>query len=151
MIEGSSVVPAIEGTNSSYRCEGVGILAILDTLTDVCNTHNITKGSMTICCDNLMVIENMESWSQLRMTPSHKNADLMSACLRLRDSLPININWKHIYGHQDESIPYHMLPRLAQINIDMDHKAKELVTKMIYNKDIRYSRCDHPHSFMLCT
>ena len=59
MIEGSSVVPAIEGTNSSYRCEGTGILAILDTLTNLCTKYQISKGSITICCNNLTVIDNM--------------------------------------------------------------------------------------------
>jgi hypothetical protein len=45
----------------------------------------------------------------------------------LKYKLPITVTFEHVYGHQDDRLSFDALPRLAQLNVIMDHCAKEKV------------------------
>ena len=53
-----------------------------------------------------------------------KHSDLLSATTKILNNLPIKINAQHVRGHQDEHTPYDMLPRIAQLNVKVDIRAK---------------------------
>jgi len=39
----------------------------------------------------------------------------------------VDVTIEHIYGHQDKLLQYDDLPRLAQLNVQMDRKVKAKV------------------------
>ena len=66
--------------------------------------------------------------------------------------LPIHITSQHVKGHQDEHIPFKLLPRIAQLKILVDTKAKiELEENQQDNLDTT-SLTPHQFSFptILC-
>jgi hypothetical protein len=53
--------------------------------------------------------------------------DLIRAIRILKSKLPITVRFEHIYGHQDDLLAYNYLPRMAQLNVEMDYLAKDRV------------------------
>jgi hypothetical protein len=51
--------------------------------------------------------------------------DLIQAIHILKTKLPIRVEFTHIYGHQDDHLAFDSLPRMAQMNVEMDELAKE--------------------------
>ena len=122
----------------------------MDFINSVCQDYNITDGSITIHCDSKNVITVLENWQTLKMTPKHKNADIISAGLKLRDTIPIDLYFQHVYGHQDTTKEIEKLDPIAKLNVDMDMKAKELAIDII-NKKVPLSKLySHPLSFATC-
>ena len=54
-----------------------------------------------------------------------KSFDLVCRIKKEMDWSPIKWVMKHIYGHQDEKIPYEELDEWAKVNIECDKGAKE--------------------------
>lgn len=136
---------------SAYRSEILGLLALLDYIyfnEDIVLTNT---ASMTIYCDNERVLGVISRWSRDKFTPKAKHADLISALLAVRDKLGITIVVQHVKAHQDDSIPYHLLTPQAQLNVDMDKDAKEIVNIMITCPTVRANTSHHPYSFALCS
>ena len=77
------------------------------------------------------------------MTPRHKNADIISAGLKLRDAIPIDLNFKYVYGHQDKNVKYSELDPIAKLNVQMDTDAKDLAIDVI-NQTVTL-KVQHPH------
>ena len=101
----------------------LGLLAILDILRILTSEHNITVGACTIACDGISTLRKVfHSYSNTH--PSQKHSDLLSATTKILKILPIKIITQHIKGHQDDHTLYDILPRLAQLNIDADIRAK---------------------------
>jgi hypothetical protein len=46
------------------------------------------------------------------------------------ESLPIQITWRHLKGHQDNNAMFHQLDRWAQLNVQADGIAKNLLRKI---------------------
>jgi hypothetical protein len=61
---------------------------------------------------------------------SIKHADLIRANRVLKAKLPIAIHFDHIRGHQDDHVHYDALPRLAQLNVQMDQEAKNYLLQL---------------------
>ena len=116
----------------------------------ICSHKTVTRGSIDIHCDNERAVDAINEWTKAKVTPNSKNCNLVSACLSLRDKLPIKVKCIHEYGHQDETIPYHKLDPIAQCNVDMDLLAKQLVTKLTMEDVLVKSRCNHPKSLPQC-
>jgi hypothetical protein len=104
---------------NSYRSELQGIHAILLAVTTVCLFFHITEGEITIGCDNLAGVQRSNAdWLKINQTTKH--ADLIQAIRRLNEKLPILVRFVHIDGHQDHTTAVQDLPRLAQLNVEMD-------------------------------
>ena len=150
IISGSSISPGDNKIQSSFRSEMVGILAIIDLINSVCLDFNITDGTLTIYCDSKSVISVMNNWMTVKMTPKHKNADIISAALKLRDAIPIDIHFKGVFGHQDRMTSRHNLDPIAKLNVEVDEKAKNLAIDII-NNNVKYDQHhQHPLSFSTC-
>ena len=130
-IEGPSPTHRIIGTNQvpgpiregdSHRCELSGLYGIVIIVHTICKHFNITAGSIKIACDNKYALHVLDP--DFIPHTNYKNFDLGSAIWSLMQETPISWIGEHVKGHQDQHLSYYSLPRLAQLNIEMDLLAK---------------------------
>ena len=126
------------------------MMGILDYMDKNYTADTAGQGQLTIYCNNETVVNAMNEWSQSKVTSKAKNVDMISACLRMRDRIPIPIQCKHIYGHQDEAAAFDTLTPEAQKNVVMDGLAKELVDTLERRETQLPTHCDHPDSIATC-
>jgi hypothetical protein len=108
----------------SYRSELQGVHAMLLGLLAFCTYHHITDGSVTLGCDNLSCVRHGQyDWRKVPLSIAH--VDLVRAIRVIKSKLPIKVHFEHIYGHQDDYLSFDNLPRLAQLNVEMDQIAKD--------------------------
>ena len=113
-----------------YRSELQGIHALLLAVKILCQLHSVTSGRLIVGCDNQGGINKASpDWLRVRQSTSH--CDLIRAIRRLKDALPIEVQFVHIYGHQDRWKRLEDLPRLAQLNVAMDTAAKSFLRQCI--------------------
>ena len=148
LTEGKSIVPGINSIHSSFRSELVGILAILTFLDSLDKDLFSSTAALEIVCDNEKALHVFSNWSCQKMTPKHNNADILSALLRLRDTLPLKFTSTHVYSHQDKNTPEHLLPPKVQLNIKMDRLAKSYALQLINTSQLQFSFNKHYASFM---
>lgn len=55
------------------------------------------------------------------------SCDLLRACVKLKEDIPINLVFIHVKGHQDDHEAYHKLSLPSQLNILMDGLVKDLL------------------------
>ena len=127
---GTTQTSGSEREVNPYRSELQGIHTTLLAMDAVCTFCHITDGAITIGCDNLGGIK-CSSADWLKLNQNTKHADLIRAIRWLKDSLPITIHFVHIDGHQDRTAAFQDLPRLAQLNVEMDHQAKVRLRALI--------------------
>ena len=148
--EGQTIVPGKGDIHSSFRSELTGILAILQKLQDVCQDHSLDSGQITIHCDNKSALKVISQWQLAKVNPRKKNADIISACIKLRDKLPITITCQHVYAHQDTNVRVQELAPDAQWNVYVDKKAKILAELLIKGHYRQTDDSTHPLSFARC-
>ena len=112
-------------TADAYRGELLGIYSILTALLMLEQKHQpIEPWKLRIGCDN-----ERAGWISgakvMTVKPSCKHMDLVRAIRRTQSLLTTDINFFHIYGHQDNTTPLHFLPRDAQLNVQVDATAQE--------------------------
>ncbi|CAB9522815.1 hypothetical protein SEMRO_1344_G264710.1 [Seminavis robusta] len=123
-ISGANQVPGPILPGDSHRCELAGLFAIVLTIHCVCTHHQISHGSARIACDNQQAIHLFDP--EYIPDPNHRHFDLVSAILSYTRLTPIMWDAFHVKGHQDnKSTATQTLSRAAQLNIDMDRKAKQ--------------------------
>jgi hypothetical protein len=57
-------------------------------------------------------------------TPGQPHHDLIHEIRRKIASSPITWNHRHVQGHQDKHVPFHLLDMWGQLNVEMDSLAK---------------------------
>jgi hypothetical protein len=117
-IRGVNKVPGPIKDGDSHRCEVSGMYAVILLVKEICKLHGVEEGSIKVYCDNVTALEIFDS--DYLPNPKRKNFDLVSACWSLKNSVPVFWESEHIKGHQDTAIPYQMLSRQAQLNVEMD-------------------------------
>ena len=122
-------------TSDPYRGELLGIYAILSAISYIEKyNHHFTMGSIKIGCDN-----EKAGWisgkSNPTMSSTSKHFDLVRVICRLNYSLKTSVEFYHIYGHQDKNLPYHLLPRTAQLNVIVDDLAQDQFDKAHENSN----------------
>ena len=132
-IQVTSIVPGDTSIQSAYRSEVTGILASLQLLWELCQTYDIKQGTCTVVCDGKGALDKIFAASPQTVKPTWKQADLISACVKLIDMIPIQLIPLHVKGHQDAIRDYRDLSVYEQLNVIMDAKAK------IALKNIKYS------------
>ncbi len=92
-------------------------------LQTLCQYYNITQGSIEIGCDGKAALVKVFGNNPINL--DDPNFDLLSAIQKLKHSSQIHWTFRHIKGHQDDSIPLSSLDRWAKLNIEMDARAKD--------------------------
>ena len=146
-VTGTSIVPGVPELQGSYRSELVGLLALLQKLSDLCKQFSIQSGSVQIYCDSKSAIQSTFWRDPTTSSPSEKHSDLISAILSLRQTLPVTLTVSHVKAHQDDLGHTSFLSKQAQLNIKVDKLARE---SLFYNNgkvDLTSYQL-HPESFL---
>ncbi len=147
-ISGTSISPGPSYIQNAYRSELVGILGMLDAMTSICHHKNIKRGKTTIACDGISALDQAMRNDVQRISCKMKQSDIISACIQLHQALPIQIEYQHVKGHQDELKKYDELNKMERANVRMDNTAKNIL--QIYSKTDQQFNTNpgkHPLSF----
>ena len=102
IIKGKSMSPGQPSNQSAYQRKLVGVLAGSDYL-QVTTNITVQKGyGITLYCDNVSVLGEVDEWLADRMTPKPKHADIISAMIKVQDMLHLNVQVEHVQAHQDD-------------------------------------------------
>ena len=112
-----------------YRAELQGYHALLLGLKAFCTYYQITEGYIRTGFDNKLGVQRADDDRQ-RVVPRISHGDLVRAIRLMMSEIPIEISVEHVYGHQDDLVRYDDLPRLAQLNVQMDSCAKAKVVEL---------------------
>ena len=149
-ITAGALSPGNKEIQSAYRSEILGILGVLEELYAICVENNISSGMCTIMCDGLSALQVIERLNRQTLHSRYNSCDLLSACVSLRERIPITLRFAHVKGHQDESTDIQFLSTPAQLNVMMDGLAKELAETTCHEetKDLlqHYLGFSLPHS-----
>ena len=117
------VLISTTSTANAYRSELIGIYAALALTLAVTELYQLKEGFLLAGCDNEQGLY-LSSLLTDRVSPKQKHSDVLRAIRHVRQALPLDIHFKHIYGHQDDTTSYANLERSVQLNIDCDILAK---------------------------
>jgi hypothetical protein len=119
---GKVISPGQASVQSAYQSKLSGILTAVSVINALANFHNITT-AITLHCDCETGIK--KSFNKSPPSLQDSSYDLLKVIHHKITNT--NIQWAgaHIKGHQDDSIPYHLLDRTSQINILTDQMARE--------------------------
>jgi hypothetical protein len=126
-ITAGAISPGPPNIQTSYRSEILGLLGILEALDNFCTKWDIHNGKCTIYCDGLSALEKVMTATLASVNTRQKCCDLISACVKLKLNIPIDLAFAHVKGHQDDAIAIHNLSVPAQLNVLMDNLAKSLL------------------------
>ena len=68
---------------------------------------HINTGSVTIGLDCIPAMNRSQSTEPLR--PNHPSFDLLQDISNRIKDLPLQLKWRHVESHQDDTIPYNQL------------------------------------------
>ena len=108
-------------THKHHQCIHVGINRAL--ILEVTSLHVVKEGQLRVGCDNEKCLY-LSSLTNLKVPTKIKHADILRCIRIVRTALPLDITFEHIKAHQDDSILYHLLDRMSQLNVDCDTLAK---------------------------
>ena len=104
-------------------------------------------GKLHVGCDNLRALQQSFQQPMYKRSPKQKHSDLLSSISGVLNLNKLQVTYEHVEAHQDSSLPYDELSRLAQMNVRMDWLAKtasQLVQDNILPVPDKYK---HPLSF----
>ncbi len=121
---GDVIVPGSASDQSAYRSELAGIYSILVTVKKVCEYFHILQGSIELGCDGQSALDKAFNYvSIIRIEDA--DHDLLHAIRNLWAHSPLIWKFRHVKGHQDDTIPIKDLDRWASLNVEMDTRAKQ--------------------------
>ena len=80
----------------------------LEFILAVCCLHRVTNGIVEVRCDNKKVFFVSSKKVQM-VRQQRKHADILQEIRKVHTSIPLAMEFNHIRGHQDESIPAQLL------------------------------------------
>ena len=113
---------------NSYRSELSGLYAILAYINALTVVYSITAGNVLIDCNNIVALnKSLDQDRRVRSPVMH--GDIIRAIQHYRHKISdsIALTFEHVLGHQDRVTAYEDLPRIAQLNVQMDSKAKSFL------------------------
>ena len=119
-ITAGALSPGSPEVQHSYRSELVGLLGILEKLWYICKEENIKRGHCTIACDGLSALKSVGEIVRDTLNTRMTSVDIISACIHLKEIIPIELTFAHVKGHQDNNTPLENLSLPSQLNIMMD-------------------------------
>ena len=144
---GSHGVPQGSSSMDSYRAEIYGIYGIMVSLQYLVQHHQIKKGSVLIACDNKAGLYNSLAYND-RASVAQGSFDILWAIQSIKSSLPLEIRYQHVKGHQDKS--RRSLTLLETLNCIMDKKAGQYREYIESSTTYEYSKL-HYYSNWNCT
>jgi len=141
------VIPSTTTTANAYRAELTGLYVSMTYVLAVCLRHKIEHGQVEIGCDNEQGLY-LSSILNDRVATKMKHSDVIRAIRKVRCSIPVNLVFTHIYGHQDDGKDYLDLDRMAQLNVDCDKLAKTALRR--HNRLNKAIQDNLPHEVFVC-
>jgi hypothetical protein len=121
---GRVITPGQAADLSAYRCKLSGILVAITFINTLTSYHEF-HSEITIQCDCV---------SGLEKAFSHKPPTLKDSCQDLLKAIQLELKnpfvtwkWKHIKGHQDDTVSFAQLDRPSQLNVMVDFIAKDFI------------------------
>jgi hypothetical protein len=138
-ILGKIITPGSASDLTAYRCELARILAAVTVINAIAFTFNV-KVSLTLFCDcEKGIYKAFQENSSIQL---HDACHDILKAIRYELSFE-QIKWSgaHIKGHQDDTIPFDKLDRPSQLNVLVDHMAKEFLpfaSETQHNSSVAY-------------
>ena len=114
-----------------------GIYAALTYILAYTTVYNVTEGQIQVHCDNEKAVL-LSSITGSRLPQKTQHADMIRLIRDISIKFPISMSFHHIYGHQDKWIPYELLDRPSQLNVDCDKLAKAGLKRDITRNQITH-------------
>ena len=114
---------------NAYRSELQGIHTGLLGVSALCEYGKLSSGKILIGCDCEKGVDLAAS-TVPNISLQRKHVDLIRAIRRICASLPIDVQFFHLEGHQDDHKSVSLLDRPSQLNVMMDDTAKTLVDRL---------------------
>ena len=130
-ITAGALSPGGKDVQSAYRSEVLGLLGVLEEIYNLCERRNIVSGHCNIYCDGLSALQVIQRLTRDSMNTKYTSCDLLSACVILKEKIPIELSFTHVKGHQDDKNEVHNLTVPSQLNVLMDGSAKDLLNNEI--------------------
>lgn len=146
-VTAGAISPGTSSVQLAYRSKVLGLLGTLDALLHFCEEQDITNGKCTIFCDRINALHMTESTQISFLNSNASSVDLLSACIKLRDLIPIHLDFFHVKGHRDDHDKVDNLSIPSQLNVMMDFLAKDLLQQ--WKEMDRILDESHPLSFTL--
>ncbi len=121
-ILGANVTPGHPDDQNPYRSEIGGIFGIIVVVEALVNLYDISHGTIELACDCESGLTTI--FEHQYDTPSQPHHDLIHEIRTKIASSPINWKFRHVRGHQDKHVSFHMLDMWGQLNVEMDGVAK---------------------------
>ena len=96
-----NIVPGLSSCQSAYRSELSGIYGSVCAVEQVCVTHKVIAGRVTIGCDGEEALW-LSAESDELVGPSNSDYDLISAIRAKIEVLPVEVDTHWVKGHQDD-------------------------------------------------
>jgi hypothetical protein len=93
-----------------------------------------------VACDNKTAVD-LATPDWLKIPLARRHVDLIRAIRKLKANLPVQIRFRHVYSHQDDTTSFENLDRWAQLNAICDQTAKAALSQMI-QQDAPPPPCD---------
>jgi hypothetical protein len=118
----ANYVPGDSASQSAYRSELAGISGSLTHISAVCEKYNIESGTVTLALDGESALKAVSK----SVTPSAhwSDYDLIMDIRNSVSSLPIQVKWKWVKGHQDDHEAVSKLDVWSQLNVIVDNLSK---------------------------
>jgi hypothetical protein len=141
-ITGSLITPGEAEIQCSHRSELSGLLGGIQYINERCRQFKIHQGDVRMGCDGegaIIMVSNFHD----KVNSSRKHFDLLGSIRLEIDISPVQWEFKHIHGHQDDYIMYQDLTRDEQLNVLADELAKETLKQFITMVNWRHKRPIH--------
>jgi hypothetical protein len=120
------------------------LLCAITHINSICKEYNINNGSLMLGCDGISALQCISNEFHQKSTLKHFN--IINSIKHSIKCCPLNWNFIHIPGHQDDFTHFDDLSRSAQLNIISDSMAKSKLNEMIQRPRWHTQRPQHlPH------
>ena len=119
----------------AYQAELFGIYTLLLYVMLYCEYFEVSEGRIEIACDCLSAIEK-SLWNKDRPKVSEKHHDVLIAIYELRMKIPVELKFRHVYGHQDKRKKNIPLDKWELLNCECNMGAK--CHMMLVDKPLPY-------------
>ena len=103
-----------------------GIYCILICLKYICKYFNIKEGKLLIACNFLGALIQALIYNH-RLTSHHPDFNILWSVFHLCNETPLELNWRHVYSHQDTAKIGYPLTLLETMNCKVDAGAQEFL------------------------
>jgi len=131
---GDNAVPGDTYVQCSHRSELCGLIGAVNHINDICKKYNIQHGKAELACDGMEAykIACRYKWTH---TTNIGHFDMASCLHQLLLRAPIQWNFRHVKGHQDDIKNKVDIDVWGELNILADAYAKMALWKLINNYD----------------